>query len=58
MVVSWIRRLPERSVSPNASGNGCEFRVSPSHEQARRLLSVLKGITWRYLQSGSFDSRA
>src|SRR6516162_1628838 len=28
-----------------ASGRGCEYRVSPSRAQARRLLSVLKVIT-------------
>jgi hypothetical protein len=36
MVVSWIRRLPER-----------EYRVRPGRAQARPLLSVLKVITRR-----------
>src|SRR5215472_4764505 len=46
MVVSWIRRLPERSVSPNirklASGRGRRYRVSPSRAQAGVFCPFLK----------------
>src|ERR1700681_2932100 len=51
MVVSWIRRLPERvyhrTCENQPAAGGCEYRVSPSRAQARRLLSVLKVITRR-----------
>ena len=39
LIAYWFIGLP--------AGTGCEYRVSPSHAQAPRLLSVLKVITRR-----------